>query len=344
MRLYFLIPYPLGTTYNNYMNNHFEFNNWDECKKYFSDIPNMEFIYINIADPKLIIDPDYENDYLLVCDIQVLNIKKYYEDYIHLFKKEKRFVFIYECLFHNIHQWKIDYVKSNFQIIFQNSNDLVSPGIFWIPCCNLFIKHKNYNSEKNNSCVVSPIYDLGFSENLDEKRIERIKIIKEYCSKESSIHVYGSSGWKNHIPLINFMGNIPGENEPGTYGIINLEEKIISKCKLLSKYKFVLVFENLFVNGYVTEKLVESLFSNSVVIYYGPPDIKEMYPYLFNFGIINGHDHTVSEILSIMKKMDNTEYNKRVQTIKLYRNKLNYENSSKNLKNMVMKKIKEVII
>ncbi|ATZ80190.1 hypothetical protein BMW23_0130 [Bodo saltans virus] len=340
MKLYFLTPYPYDITYNNYMNNYFKLNNWDEFKT-----NKMEFIYINKYNQN--IHPDFNKDYILVCDIQSIEIINYYDSYICLFKKENRIVFIYECLMHLKHQWKIDYVKNNFSVIFQNCTDIKGENIFWIPCWNLYIDQSKYTSNivKKKFCAVSPIFDLGLSEQLDIKRIERIKIIKEYCENERRIHVYGNEQWENYIPLINFIGKLPNEDNCGLYGNINLEEKIINKCKVLSNYKFILVFESMFVNGFVTEKLIESLYTDSVVIYYGAPNIKEINNYcdLFNNGIINGHDYDVKELLHMMQTMNNTEYENRINHVKLIRNKLNYESSSHNIKNIIMNKIRMFI-
>lgn len=344
MKLYLLTPYPYDTSYNNYMNNYFKFNNWANM---LDDI--LECVYINTYQTEgslLQGNVPNKNDYLLVCDIQNINIQKYYDDYIHLFEKDKRFVFLYECLMHDIHKWKIDYVKNNFKLIFQNCTDLVSlckEHICWIPCWNLYIKHDNYNSKKKGFCVVSPIFDLGLKKPLDEKRTERLKLIREYCTYSSKIHVYGNQEFEEYIPLINFVGKLPNEETCGLYGSVNIEEKIINKCKLLSKYKFVLVFESLFVNGFVSEKLVESLYSNSVVIYYGPPNIEEIYPDLFKDCVFNGHKYNVKEIMQIMENMSEEEYEKRVNGAVKLRDDLNYNNSSENIKKIVAAKIKEEI-
>lgn len=339
MKLYILTPYPGDTSYNNYMNNFFKLNNWDEFK-----IDNVEFIYIN----KSKIIPDIEKDYLLVCDIQNINIIEYYDSHIQLFKKENRIVFIYECLMHLEHQWKINYVKDNFNIIFQNCTDLLDENIFWIPCWNLFIDSSKYtiNNIKKKYCCVSPIFNLGLSLPLDRKRMERIKIIREYCENNRRIHVYGNEEWENYIPLINFVGGLPNEATNGMYGNQNLEEKILNKCRVLSNYKFILVFENIFVNGFITEKLIESLYTDSVVIYYGAPNIKKMDNYcdLFNEGIINGHDYNVNELLHIMSTMNNIEYENRIKNIRLIRDKLNYEGSSQNIKNIVVDAVKSIIL
>lgn len=184
---------------------------------------------------------------------------------------------------------------------------------------------------------------MDFLNLLIKKRIERIEIIKKLCKNGKKIHVYGNGDWKEHIPSENYIGKIPNENESGLRGNFDLKEKIKNKCMLLSQYKFVLVFENLFVDGFVTEKLVESLYSDSVAVYYGPKNIKNMYHNLFIQGVINGHDYNCENSIKMMNNMDSIEYNNRVDKIQLTREKLNYDNSSENTKIYVISKIKEEI-
>lgn len=338
MVLYILTPHTYNTSYNNYMNNYFKLNNWTEAINKYNPNISIEYIF-----PEYKISPNINEDYLLVTDIQSKQFIKYYNDYVVLFKKENRFVMIYECLMHNIHIWKYKYITDNFNLIFQNSTKLSQKhNILWIPCYNFYMKHNFYNNTKDKFCCVSPIFNIGDS--LDDKKVlERVKIIKDFCNKDNRIHVYGTNKWKNEISPINFKGNIPNEGTSGITGNFNLEEKIKNKCELLSQYKFNLVFENLFIDGFVSEKLVESLFSNSIIIYYGPKNIKFLYPDLFDNGVINGHDYTVDEIVNIMNNMSNEEYKERIAIIQSLRDQLNWNNSSENIKNIVMDKIKQYI-
>jgi hypothetical protein len=318
------------------MNNFFKLNNWDEFV-----INGIEFVYINNKQLQI----NYDVDYLIVCDLYNVD---YCNQYIHLFKRNHRVIFIYECLMHLKHQWKIKYINDNFNYIFQNCTDLIDDkNIFWIPCWNLFIDKSKYTSVENKKkyCAISPIFDLGFETPQDFQRLKRIDIVKNLCIQEKRIHVYGHNEWENHIPHINFIGKLPNEQTTGLYGDINLEERIINKCKILSNYKFIIVFENIFINGYVTEKLIESLYSDSVVIYYGSPNIESMdnYKDLFIDGVINGHNYDINVILDIMRTMDNNEYKKRVNNVQLLRDNINYFGSSQNIKNIIMNKIKSIV-
>lgn len=332
MKLYILVPPNVDKLYFDIMCKWFKLNDWSESFK------NKEIEIEHIDSNK--IDPDFEKDCILVTDIQHKNTKDYYDTVISLFKKENRFVMIYECIRHNTHKWKFRYAVNNFELIFQNSMFMTKiKNIFWIPCYNLYLKHNEYNEKKENFCCVNPIFDTALNSG-DKKRIKRIEIIKDFCNKNENIHVYGSENLKKITT--NFKGKVPGENEAG-FAKHNWVEKIENKCKLLSKYKFNLVLENLFVDGYVSEKLVESMYSNSVIIYYGPRNIEKMYKDLFEKGIINGHNYKTEEILEIMETMKDEEYKERVDKIKKHREKMNWENSSECVKARVAQKIIEHI-
>jgi len=317
--------------YNNYMNNHFKFNQ-------FQQFDNFNVIYISGQD----ITP-LPNDYLLVTDIQSYFIKDYYDKYMNLFKKEHKICMIYECLMHNCHNWKIKYIFDNFGLVFQNTSELAKlKNIHWIPTCNLFIKHDKLTTTKTKFCAISPIFDLGLNQPIDPKRIERLHTIKQFCDANSNIHVYGSELWSQLIKPSNYIGKLPNEDNVGMVGKFDLEYKINNKCKVLSEYKFIIVFENMYIDGYITEKLVEGLYSDNVVVYYGPKNIKTMYPDLFD-GVISGHDYTIYELLDMMNNMTDNEYSQRVEKIKLLRDELNCNNSSENVKKYVVDVVEQYI-
>jgi hypothetical protein len=313
MKLYILIPYEHDITYNNYMNNYFKMNDWKDS--FYKNNINIEFEYILFGSKK-IINPNFEEDLLLLTDIQIQPLTKYYNKFIRLFKKENRIVMIYECLLHNNHQWKINYIKDNFAFSFQNSS-FDNINSFWIPCYHYQIQHEDYSSNKTKFCCVNPIYRIGNNTN-DTGAKKRVLLIKKFCDKNKNIHVYGNKKWAKYISSTNFIGNLPNEEFAGTCGKFDLDFKVRNKCRVSSQYKFNLIFENLFVDYYVTEKLLESLYSNSVVIYYGPPNIEQLYPDLFEegSGAINGHKYSVDQILRLMTNMNNDEYVLRVNKIK----------------------------
>jgi len=47
-----------------------------------------------------------------------------------------------------------------------------------------------------------------------------------------------------------------------------------SKFEVLQRYKFCLCFENMAMNGYITEKLFDCLYAGTIPLYLGAPDIE----------------------------------------------------------------------
>lgn len=52
-----------------------------------------------------------------------------------------------------------------------------------------------------------------------------------------------------------------------------------SKYEVLSRYRFSLCFENMAMQGYLTEKLFDCLYAGTVPVYLGAPDISELVPF-----------------------------------------------------------------
>jgi hypothetical protein len=51
-----------------------------------------------------------------------------------------------------------------------------------------------------------------------------------------------------------------------------------SKFDVLARYKFCLCFENMRMNGYITEKIFDCLYAGTIPLYLGAPDISEYVP------------------------------------------------------------------
>jgi hypothetical protein len=339
INLYHLLPDPSDRVYTKMMRNYFK---WHD----FTDImhnKNVNYIQIESSNNLNIT----ENDYIIVSDIRTnpQHDTKYYENNIKLFNKDKRIIFLYESIIHNSHKWKYEFVIKNFKYIFTNAQKIAKKyeSVYWIPTCNLQIEHPTYNTEKTKFCMVSPIFDLGLYAYKNGELPPRVKIIKDLCEKNDNIHVYGNEQWKNLVSSKNFIGKLPGEDNAGIYTQMDFSDKIKNKCQTMSDYKFVLVFENLFSDGYVTEKLVESLFSNNVVIYYGSTNIETIYPDLFDMGVINGHKYSLDEIIDLMNNMTDDEYYIRVKNISSFKNDLMIQNSSENVKKFVVDTVLSII-
>lgn len=51
-----------------------------------------------------------------------------------------------------------------------------------------------------------------------------------------------------------------------------------SKYEVLSRYRFSLCFENMAMEGYVTEKIFDCLYAGTIPLYLGAPDIDQLVP------------------------------------------------------------------
>ncbi|MDJ0510073.1 MAG: glycosyltransferase family 10 [Crocosphaera sp.] len=99
----------------------------------------------------------------------------------------------------------------------------------------------------------------------DREREKAVKFFDQTLGYD--FHTYGRV-WHKTLPWENvgWKGTLPGS--------IMGNEKIST----LRNYKFVLCFENSRENGYISEKIFSSLFSGSIPIYFGAPDISDCIP------------------------------------------------------------------
>lgn len=136
---------------------------------------------------------------------------------------------------------------------------------------------------------------------------ERIKAIEFF---ESSIpdkfFLYGR-GWnkpkKHNVRELAF-----GFKKYATY-----KGEIDDKIKLLSDFKFCICFENVEVNGYITEKLFDCLKARCVPIYYGAPDIEKYIPKTCFIDFKDFRDYNA--LLRFLTTVDEKRYNTYIENI-----------------------------
>jgi hypothetical protein len=85
----------------------------------------------------------------------------------------------------------------------------------------------------------------------------------------------------------------------------NIGGPVDDKISFVNKCKFNICFENAIFPGYVTEKIIEAKFANTVPIYWGDPKIsEELNPRAF----INYHDfNSMKKMLEHVKEVDNNK-------------------------------------
>lgn len=143
---------------------------------------------------------------------------------------------------------------------------------------------------------------------------ERINAIKwfEENSNEKEFDFYGM-GWD--LPIIknrylNFIFKKINVSLPFFNGYKRYKGAVVSKKRVLCKYKFSICYENAkSIPGYITEKIFDSFFAGCVPVYYGAPNIdmhipKECY---IDFREFDGYD-SLYAYLSNMKKEEYSDY------------------------------------
>jgi hypothetical protein len=86
----------------------------------------------------------------------------------------------------------------------------------------------------------------------------------------------------------------------------NIGRKIANKIEFIKNYKFNIAFENCSSEGYTTEKIVESMYANSIPIYWGNPLIGSEFntKSFFNYFDYNSEDDLIEDIIEHDKKAE----------------------------------------
>ena len=273
------------------------------------------------------------NDILWVDDIREPN-KKEAISVFSKFKKKNIIWYNFETPYHPSHYWaiKTGFINNYGLIVgsFLNINNTLDNKLcnYWIPSrslCMIFLE-KNSDSKYNflindtnyisKYITIDPITHSGVETNHTYNKFgRRGNIIKTLLKNKLNLDIYGThliEELKEYKEI--YKGTI-GERYDCNYGI--------SKIDKLSEYKFILVFENLFIDGYLSERLCDVLCSCRIPIYFGYKNIKMILPELFNNGVINGFDFdNLTDLIEFLKNMTNEEYNKRIENIKRERGKI----------------------
>ncbi len=130
---------------------------------------------------------------------------------------------------------------------------------------------------------------------------ERLKLITE-LARYDSIDLYGH-GWDD-------LSNLPSSLRTSSQKLISRIYKgpVVNKHATMSNYQFCLAMENIALNGYITEKIIDPLVAHSIPIYFGAPDIKATVP---ESVFIHGQSYkSTSELIDKIRSMTSTEIEK----------------------------------
>lgn len=140
------------------------------------------------------------------------------------------------------------------------------------------IDRNKFLDSKTDFC--SFVYSHGTGDPMRED------FFKKLCSEYKKVNSGGG-----------FLNNIGGPI--GKWGSSN------AKSEFESKHKFSIAFENSSHSGYTTEKLIDAFAAQTVPIYWGNPDVGE----IFNTNaFINVHDYnSLDEVIERIKEIDNNQ-------------------------------------
>ena len=137
--------------------------------------------------------------------------------------------------------------------------------------------HAPYPSGLKNQIIwlihkMYKIYSLSFKKySKKELHSKRLEVIK-YFAEKSKIDLYGA----NWLDFKRFNSIQARELKPLLENLCPSFCK--DKIKTISNYKFTFCFENVSMNGYVTEKIIDCLVAGTIPIYLGAPDICDFVP------------------------------------------------------------------
>ncbi len=201
----------------------------------------------------------------------------------------------------------------------------------------------------------SPFNDPYFDCMLSEKPNERMRALKQTSKDRFCAFIYSHTKWRLPATIVrekfcqqlmqykhvDCAGKIL--NNTNELQLIDGEDKSYTgKLEFISKYKFLIVFENRIRPNYVTEKICDALVTGSIPIYRGCPEIAKFFnPEAF----INCADYaSFEEVIARVKQVDNDPalYEKYISAPPILADSLLHNNSEANLAikmDMVIKKV-----
>jgi len=171
----------------------------------------------------------------------------------------------------------------------------------------------NFNKKKKFCCIITS----------NESSFDRINFFKK-LSEYKKIDFFGKTKFTNS------------------------NNKLLPICwsknyKFLSKYKFVISFENSFEKEYITEKLPNAMLANSIPIYKGAQNISEYFK-TKSFVNFDNYGRSYDQMIKKIIELDNNnrKYKKFLKEPWLNKkNKEKIKNKEKELKDFLSKVIEE---
>ena len=154
-------------------------------------------------------------------------------------------------------------------------------------------KDKNLLPTKNAKIIYIPHYSMSFA----ECNMSPYLLLKKHIPKKTKFCAYAASNCNKNMEgvqmredffdifnaynKVDVLGKCHGRTQINKINLIVKNKKIstepnwINNIKLFEPYKFVISFENSFIDGYITEKIIIPMLAGAIPIYMGSKDIGE---------------------------------------------------------------------
>jgi len=212
-----------------------------------------------------------------------------------------------------------------FDCIFTQVNSLVysNPKAMYLPTIRdkLFTDYDLKNFNKYHNANKSKLCVLISSNKTNPHPLElyssRESLVEWFdCNFPDDFDLYGydwDKAYFQHPSLLTFLNRFKIFTErKSIYKFYKGE--VLSKIDTMSNYKFSISFENAKdIDGYLTEKIFDSMISGAVPIYYGDPNIEKRIPRecYIKFEDFNGY----ADLYDYIKNISQEEYNNYLKAI-----------------------------
>lgn len=202
--------------------------------------------------------------------------------------------------------------------------------------CHKYNTILTYNTEILNNCGNAELFEFGMSwiKNLEETYEKRFEISFLVGGKSFLTgHKLRHEVWLNQNSILNPKNFFNSSSIPFK---TNINSKLLGdKKEPLFESQFHICIENSQEVGYFSEKLIDCLYTKTIPIYWGCPNISDYFN-LDSIFVVN----SIDEILNICNNLKNNTYQSKLKSINE-----NFEKSLKfvNISERIEKKIDEIV-
>ena len=240
-------------------------------------------------------------------------------------------------------------------IYMDNNNDLRDDEINILICVENvdhwnvyphYTKYNNYNNDKikiylynhidklvNNNYIAVPLIHKYINYYLLNTNIIKPQIFTPFNKKKFCLMINKSKLNQDINIIVNKLNDIDTIDTLDLYPeIINTScYHSVELLNVFNKYKFIICFENSYKNGYITEKIFNCFFGQTIPIYKGSPIIHNY---------INTNSFLLADDISLIDNIKKIKDNEDIYNTYIYSHKISNEYNHENHKNIISDFIK----